>query len=76
MYDPRANDKTPGPGQYDRNKESMNENGKFFISKYNDSRCRSFSKSAENGVKKSELKVPGPGAYNYYSEFGMKSKIL
>lgn len=55
----------------------MNQTGKYFISKYADSRCRSFSKSSQPDVLlKNKAALPGPGAYNYYSEFGARNKIL
>lgn len=55
----------------------MNETGKFFISKYPDSRSRTFSKSTQPTlVRKGEEKMPGPGYYNYYSEFGVPNKVL
>ena len=36
---------TPGPGQYESNNENLNAQGKYNNSKYEDSRCRSFSRS-------------------------------
>lgn len=46
----------------------MNETGKYFLSKYSDSRCRSFSKSKQyEAGKKSLANLPGPGAYNRFS---------
>lgn len=76
-YNPTANERTPGPGQYNNSKENMNQTGKYFISKYSDSRCRSFSKSLQPDVElRNKMGLPGPGAYNYFSEFGARGKIL
>jgi len=44
--------------------------GLYCNSKHENSRCRTFSRSMKGLITKKE--IPGPGSYNYYSEFGAK----
>ena len=66
---PYHNITKPGPGQYDNDKENINNRGKYFNSKFSNSRCRIFSKTAKKGLISSR-NIPGVGSYNQYSEFG------
>jgi len=55
----------PGPGQYSIQQENLNSRGRYSLSKHENSRCRTFSRSAKGLTTKRD--VPGPGAYNYIS---------
>lgn len=48
----------------------INQKGVFFNSKYQNSRCRTFSK-ADRDKKLKQVNNPGPGAYVTPSEFGL-----
>ena len=56
----------PGPGTY-QSKENFNTTGRYFNSKFENSRCRVFSRSAKKNEFVPVSKVPGPGSYNFFS---------
>ena len=73
MYDPTKSWLVPGPGAYNTDKENLNTTGNFFNSRHESSRCRTFSKSQrKDEAITSRRKLPGPGSYNFFSDFGSK----
>jgi hypothetical protein len=73
-YAPSAKENFPGPGQYDRAADSLSRAGRYFLSKHEDSRCRTFARSDHRGTLRKVIEPPGPTTYNYFSEFGAKNK--
>ena len=72
-YDEERYKKTPGPGTYNHEKQDISGSGHYFNSKYQGSRCRTFSRvSRRNGGAIQKKKDPGPGSYNFFSEFGCR----
>lgn len=61
--------KTPGPGHYSIH-SSISGNGAYCLSKYRSVFCRAFGGQAKRALSK-PLNVPGPGAYQVPSEFGV-----
>ena len=81
LFDPLKNKKIPGPGSYNTSKENINVTGKFFNSKFSSSRSRTFSKTSRDvddgnsGSVIGKKKLPGPGAYNIFTDFGAKMRV-
>lgn len=73
-YNPKSKLKTPAPSAYNLDKENLSGSGAYFNSKYSATKSRSFSKSHkyDETFYKMKKKIPGPGAYPYFSEFGSK----
>eukprot|EP00826_Nyctotherus_ovalis_P045566 TRINITY_DN5057_c0_g4_i1.p1 TRINITY_DN5057_c0_g4~~TRINITY_DN5057_c0_g4_i1.p1 ORF type:complete len:164 (+),score=29.14 TRINITY_DN5057_c0_g4_i1:596-1087(+) len=61
--------KTPGPGYYSTH-SSISGNGAYCLSKYRSVFCRAFGGQSKTALSK-PLEVPGPGAYQAPSEFGV-----
>jgi hypothetical protein len=60
----------PGPGHY-RDTTQLSPQGKYADSKFANSLVRSFAKGKRAAlVEKDAARVPGPGAYPIFSEFG------
>lgn len=55
----------------------MNETGRYFNSRHENSRSRTFSRSPKNdkGVT-SRKNLPGPGAYQFFSDFGSRIRKM
>ena len=51
----------------------MNVTGKFFNSKFESSRSRTFSKTSRKDIV-SNKKLPGPGAYHVFTDFGSNAR--
>ena len=58
--------KNLGPGQYNTI-ELINKEGRHNVAKYEDSRCRSFTKSTR--FEEIRARTPGPGTCKYFSIF-------
>ena len=59
----------PGPGAYDVKCNELSKEGKYFVSKFSNSRVRTFSIEKRNDFA-NRNQVPGPGNYQSPSEFG------
>ena len=71
-YDEEKHKKTPGPGTYNHDKEDINSSGYYFNSKFKGSRCRTFSRMSRKNLSGQKKREPGPGSYNFFSEFGCR----
>ncbi|CAG9328293.1 unnamed protein product [Blepharisma stoltei] len=60
----------PGPGTY-KPIEGISKNGDYFFSRFHSSSTRTFGKSERSSQPSSPGEVPGPGAYQLPSEFGI-----
>jgi hypothetical protein len=57
-------------GYYDTSKCQINQEGKYYLSRFKNSRCRTFSKSQRKFIEMAN-ENPGPGHYRAPSEFGL-----
>ncbi|CAD8188050.1 unnamed protein product [Paramecium pentaurelia] len=62
--------KVPGPGQYGLDKTGIQQDGRYFVSKFHDSNVRSFPKEARRTGSNEKYQTPAPGNYRLPSEFG------
>lgn len=69
----KRKDNQPGPGNYDHSQTTMSRTGEYFFSKCKNSGATKFFTSSRNRIVADSLRksVPGPGAYQTSSEFGI-----
>ena len=59
----------PGPGKYDTKREEMSPEGKYTLSRMQNTLVRKFGSSVRKPLAEKSI-TPGPGCYRLPSQFG------